>query len=76
MKVLDQAPYFKMMRNGEFSISVGGYEERYDWDDAYYMIYHSSEIDKNNWSRYSNPELDDLLRRGRTTLNWEDRKSI
>ena len=76
IKVLDRAPYFKMMRNGEFSISVGGYEERYDWDDAYYMIYHSSEIGKNNWSRYSNPELDDLLRRGRATLNWEDRKSI
>jgi peptide/nickel transport system substrate-binding protein len=40
------------------------------------MIYHSSEIDRNNWSRYSNPELDDLLRKGRETLNWEDRKSI
>jgi peptide/nickel transport system substrate-binding protein len=76
MQVLDRAPYFKMMRNGEFGISVSGYEERYDWDDAYYMIYHSSEIDKNNWSRYSNPELDDLLRRGRTTLPWDTRKSI
>jgi peptide/nickel transport system substrate-binding protein len=76
MKVLDRAPYFKMMRNGEFGISVCDYEERYDWDDAYYMIYHSGEIDRNNWSRYSNPELDDLLRKGRETLNWEDRKSI
>lgn len=76
MKVLDRAPYFMMMRNGEFNISVSDYEERYDWDDAYYMLYHSSEIDKNNWPRYKNPEIDDLLRRGRESLNWEDRKSL
>ncbi len=76
MKVLDRAPYFKMMREGEYSISVSGYEERYDWDDAYYMIYHSSEVGTNNWARYSNKEMDALLQEGRATMKWEDRKAI
>jgi peptide/nickel transport system substrate-binding protein len=40
------------------------------------MFLHSSEIGKNNWSRYSNPEMDALLEKGRITLKWEDRAAI
>jgi peptide/nickel transport system substrate-binding protein len=76
MKVIDRAPFFKMMRDGEYSISTTSYEERYDWDDAYYMILHSGEIGKNNWARYKNSEVDALLVEGRTTLKWEDRKAV
>jgi peptide/nickel transport system substrate-binding protein len=67
-----------MMRKGEYSISfrgsAGGTD--LDWDDAYYMHFHSSQIGRNNWTRYSNKELDELLEKGRTTVNREDRKSI
>ena len=48
-------------------------DERFDWDDAYYMNLHSGEIGKNNWSGYRNPELDQLLEKGRTALRFEDR---
>jgi len=76
MKVVDRAPYFVMLRKGEYSISYSGYDERYDWDDAYYMYFHSKEIGKNNWSRYSNKELDELVEKGRITMKVEERKQI
>ncbi len=76
MQVIDRAPYYVKMRKGEFNISVSTDTERLDPDDAYYMRLHSSEIDRNNWSRYANKELDPLLEKGRTTWNWEDRVPI
>jgi ABC-type transport system substrate-binding protein len=36
----------------------------------------SGEIDKNNWSRYSKKEIDELLEKGRTTWRWEDRVPV
>jgi peptide/nickel transport system substrate-binding protein len=76
MKVIDRAPFMNMMRKGDYTITFRGDSERYDWDDAYFMFLHSSEIDKNNFSRYSNKEMDDLLQKGRATLKWEDRMVI
>jgi len=76
IKVIDRAPYYSMMRRGDYSISFRGADERYDWDDAYYMFFHSSEIGKNNFSRYNNKTLDDLLEKGRTTWKWEERIPI
>ena len=76
IKVIDRAPYFESMRKGDYQISLRGDSERLDPDDAYYLYLHSGEIDKNNWSRYANKELDDLLEKGRTTWNWEDRAPI
>ncbi len=62
--MIDRAPFFEYMRKGEYSIGFRGDSERLDPDDAYYLWLHSGEIEKNNWSRYSNKELDDLLERG------------
>jgi len=76
MIVIDNAPWIVKMRKGEYSISAIGDSERLDPDDAYYMRMHSSEIGKNNWSRYSNKELDELLEKGRATWKWEDRVPI
>jgi peptide/nickel transport system substrate-binding protein len=47
-----------------------------DWDDAYYLYFHSSEIGQNNWTRYTSKELDKLLEQGRSTWKTEDRKPI
>ncbi len=76
MKVIDRAPYWKAMTEGDYNISVRGDSERLDPDDAYYLYFHSGEIGKNNFSRYSNPKLDALLSKGRTTWKWEDRVPI
>jgi len=76
MAVVDRAPYFDNMRKGNYQISVRGDSERLDPDDAYYLYLHSGEIDKNNWSRYNNKEVDALLEKGRTTWKWEDRVPI
>jgi len=40
------------------------------------MFLHSGEIGKNNYARYSDKEMDDLLEKGRTTWKWEDRVPI
>jgi peptide/nickel transport system substrate-binding protein len=76
MKVLDRAAWTTEMIKGNYSISLSGDSERLDPDDAYFMRLHSSEIGKNNWSRYSNKEMDELLQKGRTTWKWEDRAPV
>jgi peptide/nickel transport system substrate-binding protein len=75
LKVIDRAPYHVAMRKGDYSISFrGAHSDPIEIDEAYYMYLHSSEIGKNNYSRYSNKEVDALLEKGRTAIKWEDRK--
>ena len=76
MKVLDRAAYFTLMRKGDYQISYYIISERFDWDDGYYMFFHSSETGKNNWSGYKNPKVDDLLEKGRTAWKTAERKII
>ena len=76
INILDRAPWFENIRKGNFHLSVRSESERLDPDDAYYIFLHSGEIDKNNWSRYSNKKIDNLLEKGRTTWKWEDRVPI
>jgi peptide/nickel transport system substrate-binding protein len=76
MKVIDRAPYYSMMRKGDYNISFGDYDERFDWDDAFYMYFHSGEIGKNNYTGYRNKELDALLEKGRATWRTEERRPI
>jgi len=76
MKVIDRVPWVKGMREGEYSICLRGDTERLDPDDAFYMYLHSREIGTNNWSRYSNKELDELLEKGRRALQWEERVAV
>jgi peptide/nickel transport system substrate-binding protein len=76
MKMIDRAAWPKQMTDGNYFISVRGDSERLDPDDAYYQRFHSSEIGINNFSRYSNKEVDALLEKGRTTWKWEDRVPI
>ena len=75
MKVIDRAPYHAAMRKGDYTISFrGAHSDPFEMDEAYYMYLHSSEIGMNNYSRYSNKEVDAWLEKGRTTMKWEDRK--
>ena len=68
-------PLIVSLRKGEYAIAFQGDSERLDPDDAYYMRFHSSEIGQNNWSRYSNKEMDRLLEQGRATWKWEERNA-
>ena len=76
IRVIDRAAFFPLLRKGDFSLASRGVDERFDWDDAYYMYFHSNEIGKNNFPRYSTPELDLLLQKGRTLWKPEDRKQV
>ncbi len=76
IRIIDRAPFYDLCRKGEYSIAFRGDSERLDPDDAYYPWFHSSEINKNNWSRYTNKEMDGLLESGRTLWKWEDRMPV
>jgi len=76
IRSMDRAPHIAMLTKGDYNISFDEQSERYDWDDAYYMYFHSSEIGKSNFSGYRNKELDVLLENGRSTMKWEDRVAI
>ena len=76
INLIDRAPYAKMMKNGEYTISARGDSERMDPDDYYYMRFHSSEIGSNNWSGYVNKDLDSLVEKGRRIVKWEDRVPV
>ncbi len=68
MRPVDLAPLIPMLRKGEYGLAFFGETQKLDWDDAYYMRFHSGEIDKNNFSRYNNRELDALPEKGRTVM--------
>jgi len=70
---LDRAACFEKIKKGDYELSVSSLSIRLDPDDAFYNNLHSSQIGLNNWSRYSNPEMDKLLEAGRTRWQWEDR---
>ncbi len=76
MKIVDQAVAHVITRKGEFGMNVVAVEERLDPDDAYYLLFHSSQIGQTNDSRYSNKEVDALLEKGRTTWQREQRMAI
>ncbi len=76
VRSMDPATMVPALIRGDYFISFNEDSERLDPDDAYYMRFHSSEIGKNNVSRYSNPEMDRLLEQGRATWKWEERMKI
>jgi peptide/nickel transport system substrate-binding protein len=76
VKSMDTVTWVVTQRKGDYFISFSGDSERLDPDDSYYMRLHSSEVGINNWSRYSNKEMDKLLEEGRATWKWEDRVPI
>jgi len=41
MKTVDSAPYFAMLRKGDYNVRFISGSQKLDWDDAYYMRYHS-----------------------------------
>jgi peptide/nickel transport system substrate-binding protein len=76
IRISDRAPFYEACRKGEFSMAFRGDNEKLDPDDSFFSWFHSGEIDKNNWPRYQNKDLDALLEKGRALWKWEDRLPI
>jgi peptide/nickel transport system substrate-binding protein len=69
----DQGTWFTRVQEGDFDITC--YFTRYGPDpDAY--AEHFETGGPRNFMRYSNPEFDELVARGRTTLAYEERREI
>ncbi len=69
--------FFGDIKNGNFhlySLAWVGIED----PDIYYQVFHSSSVPPNgdNRGRYSNPDVDRLLTRGRVTLDRQERRLI
>jgi peptide/nickel transport system substrate-binding protein len=69
--------FFGDIKNGNFhlySLAWVGIED----PDIYYQVFHSSSVPPNgdNRGRYSNPDVDRLLTRGRVTLDRRERRLI
>ena len=57
-----------------FQIFLGAFKVPHDPDQ--YVLWHSSQIQINNISRYKNVRIDKLLEDGRKTTNLDERKKI
>jgi peptide/nickel transport system substrate-binding protein len=58
----------------DFEITFMGYSARVDPDQTFYPRYHSEGV--HNATIYANDELDELLERGRVTIDEDERKEI
>ncbi len=84
---LEWAPYLKKVKpnkdeNGNILSSEASFF-RFGWaadypdpDNYLWTLFHSDNIGQDNAVRYSNPEVDGLLDRARTTTDWDTRKSL
>lgn len=66
--------FFDSLGKKDFEMSVVGWVGFVDPDEFLYNIFHTGEV----WNQqaYSNPEVDELLEKGRTVMNEAERKEI
>jgi peptide/nickel transport system substrate-binding protein len=70
----DFATWLDEQSQGNFDAFMLGWLGNIDPDDFYYSQHHSS--GSNNYQKYDNPELDDLLDRARTETDEDARKDL
>jgi peptide/nickel transport system substrate-binding protein len=70
----DFATWLDEQSQGNFDAFMLGWLGNIDPDDYYYSQHHSS--GSNNYQKYENPELDDLLDRARTETDEDARKDL
>ena len=66
--------FFEDLGNNDFEMTVVGWVGFVDPDEFLYNIFHTGEV--YNQQGYSNPEVDELLEKGRVTSDLEERKEI
>ena len=76
--VLEWGTFLERINAGEFEMFTMGWTTvTADPDYGLYPLFHSSSFGSTgNRFRYSNPEVDELLDKGRTAFNSEERKAI
>ena len=74
IRSLESSVFFNKLGNQNFDMTVIGWVGFVDPDEFLYNIFHTGE--KWNQQAYSNPEVDKLLEKGRTTIDREKRKKI
>ncbi|WP_044748531.1 ABC transporter substrate-binding protein [Bacillus alveayuensis] len=76
VEVLTQEPsiFFDALGKKDFEMTVVGWVGFVDPDEYLYNIFHTGEIW--NQQNYSNPKVDELLEKGRVTIDQEERKKI
>jgi peptide/nickel transport system substrate-binding protein len=67
--------FYKPIQAGDFDVAIAGFGLTVDPDD--YTTFHSSQLQPehksgNNWTGYSNPELDKLIDQERATIKATD----
>jgi len=62
--------------NHNFEMSMTSHVSKVDPDLSMFDILHSGELGTKNYTGFSDPEMDDLLDRGRTSTDTDERKSI
>ncbi|MFE8695750.1 ABC transporter substrate-binding protein [Cytobacillus sp. FJAT-53684] len=71
---LEAGTLIEKVSQGDYQMSFLAYS--YIDPDILYLLFHSSQIGGLNHVRVQNSELDDLLEKGRTTIDPEERKQV
>ncbi|MFD1739465.1 ABC transporter substrate-binding protein [Bacillus salitolerans] len=71
---LEAGTLIEKVSQGEYDLSFLAYS--YPDPDILYMLFHSSQIGGLNHARVKNAELDELLEKGRITIDPEERKQV
>lgn len=74
LRPLEWSTWLDEEGQGNFDIYICGWIGMVDPDDYFYAQHHTGEVF--NFTGYSNPALDELLDRGRTSLDDEERKQV
>lgn len=71
---MEAGTLIEKVSQGEYDLSFLAYS--YSDPDILYLLFHSSQIGGLNHSRVKNAELDELLEKGRITIDPEERKQV
>ncbi|MGE3796555.1 MAG: ABC transporter substrate-binding protein [Thermomicrobiales bacterium] len=68
--------FSEVFTNSEFEMTMVAHTSKVDPDLSMFDILHSGELGTKNYTQFSDPEMDDLLDRGRVALDADERKQI
>lgn len=74
LEVMDRASHLARQRQHDFDLNPGHMGFFPDPGEIFYRLNHTGVPD--NWGLYSNPEFDELVERGRRTVDFAARKKI
>lgn len=74
IRTLDFGAWLDEQGKGQFDMLMMGWLGNIDPDDFYYSQHHSTGT--NNYQKYANPKVDELLDQGRTETDQDKRKDI